>query len=262
MQIGLVRPGETTLQALVAVIWLSRNRLGDDLDVEETRSGKQGGIFQSCSSAKSSLQVCSSFASPLVELVSVFDYVCCRRKLAAQRSSLPGPILRGPVKPVLQAGQRYRQLSPCWFDFVVEACARVSFLFFSLRTRGCSTQDALYRKRDLAYTIQISRGKFTEQSHPHWGTLLEYPRDPQEVRDSLVFAAAFPNGTVRSRVPFHLVETIRNRLPCRSSSSLVEAVPRRSRAKQRVRGLARPADGYSAFDGASGQKSDTAIAET
>mgnify|MGYP006889519541 CR=1 FL=1 len=37
LQIGLVRPSETTLQALVAVIWLGRNKVSDELDVEDCR---------------------------------------------------------------------------------------------------------------------------------------------------------------------------------------------------------------------------------
>lgn len=91
LQIGLVRPGETTLQALVAVIWLSRNRLSDDLDVEETRSGKQGGIFHSGSSAKTSLQNCSSFASPLAELVLCARPCCCVKKASGAKVIVSWP---------------------------------------------------------------------------------------------------------------------------------------------------------------------------
>jgi hypothetical protein len=109
----------------------------------------------------------------------------------------------------------------------------------------------LARKRDLSTAIQTARGKFTTATHPLWGILREYPRDPLELRDFPVFQVAFPSGVVPSRVPFNQLETIRVRIPCRSSNSLVLARPLRARRNSRLAAAAKPMASYSAFDGAS-----------
>ena len=128
-----------------------------------------------------------------------------------------------------------------------------------LRLRLIVRQDALSRVRDLAEAIHTARGRWPRPPHDFLGAVAEYPRNPLAMRDSAdlaeqtVWRQAFPDGPCPSRVPFWQLEQVRAGVPCRSSSSLVVARPRRSRAKARaatmVRGAALPAKDYSAFEG-------------
>lgn len=197
LQIGLVRPKETTALAAVATVFLCRVQNIMDVDPQDLEGTTLG------------------VAAP----------ICL---------------------PATQHARSNGDSTLHWQRLCIHrGFPNMSWLSGCLRKRSSSVallQDAMEKKRELMALVQNSRGDHWDF---HWGTLVDYPRDPLSLGvDHPVYKAAFGvAGPVTSKVLFARVELLKSHLPCRCTHAGATGGPTRRTRRGRF-SSAFPAAGF------------------